>query len=87
MRYLSSDISSFPNYLLHSLSLSLFLSPPLLQIRPAIEHVTSSCHELLMSDKLRKLLEVILAFGNIMNRGHRGNAFGKTRLQAVGLSK
>lgn len=28
------------------------------------------------SQKLRKVLEVVLAFGNIMNRGNRGNAYG-----------
>ena len=28
------------------------------------------------SQKLRKVLEVVLAFGNFMNRGNRGNAFG-----------
>jgi dishevelled associated activator of morphogenesis len=46
------------------------------EIHPNIESVTASCHELMMSEKLRKLLEIILAFGNIMNRGNRGNAFG-----------
>ena len=28
------------------------------------------------SQRLRKVLEVVLAFGNFMNRGNRGNAFG-----------
>ena len=33
--------------------------------------------ELQRSQKLRILLEVVLAFGNYMNRGARGNASGK----------
>ena len=28
------------------------------------------------SKKLKKVLEVVLAFGNVMNRGSRGNAYG-----------
>ena len=35
-----------------------------------------ACNELMGSQKLRKVLEVVLAFGNIMNRGNRGNAYG-----------
>ena len=35
-----------------------------------------SCSEVVTSGKLRKVLEVVLAFGNFMNQGRRGNAFG-----------
>ena len=35
-----------------------------------------SCSEVISSGKLRKVLEVVLAFGNFMNQGRRGNAFG-----------
>ena len=35
-----------------------------------------SCSEVVTSEKLRKVLEVVLAFGNFMNQGRRGNAFG-----------
>ena len=35
-----------------------------------------ACDELMESQKLRRVLEVVLAFGNIMNRGNRGNAYG-----------
>lgn len=32
--------------------------------------------EVLRSRNLRQLLEVVLAFGNYMNKGQRGNAYG-----------
>lgn len=32
--------------------------------------------EVLQSGGLRQLLEVVLAFGNYMNKGQRGNAYG-----------
>lgn len=35
-----------------------------------------SSEDLLKSKKLRKMLELVLAFGNYMNRGQRGNASG-----------
>lgn len=38
--------------------------------------VIESCSEVVKSSKLRKVLEVVLAFGNFMNQGRRGNAFG-----------
>ena len=45
-------------------------------IRPHVENVLHACKELVSSKKLRKVLEVVLAFGNYMNRGNRGNASG-----------
>ncbi len=44
--------------------------------RPQISDLIFACDELSKSKKMRKVLEVVLAFGNIMNRGNRGNAFG-----------
>lgn len=38
--------------------------------------VLEACRELSRSRKLRKMLEVVLALGNYMNRGGRGNASG-----------
>lgn len=32
--------------------------------------------EVVQSRSLRQLLEVVLAFGNYMNKGQRGNAYG-----------
>lgn len=35
-----------------------------------------ACKEVLQSRNLKQLLEVVLAFGNYMNKGQRGNAYG-----------
>lgn len=45
-------------------------------IKPHAEDVLFGCRELVSSQRLRKVLEIVLAFGNFMNRGNRGNAFG-----------
>ncbi|KAM4542826.1 disheveled-associated activator of morphogenesis 1-like [Odontesthes bonariensis] len=45
-------------------------------VKPKIEALTLASQELVRSGALRQLLEVILAFGNFMNKGQRGNAFG-----------
>ena len=39
--------------------------------------VLEASREVQRSQRLRILLEVVLAFGNYMNRGARGNASGK----------
>lgn len=46
------------------------------ETQPQIEDIMFACDELMTSKKLKKLLEVVLAFGNIMNRGSRGGAYG-----------
>ncbi|KAI5101979.1 disheveled-associated activator of morphogenesis 1 isoform X2 [Silurus meridionalis] len=45
-------------------------------IKPKIEALSQACSEVLQSQNLRQLLEVILALGNYMNKGQRGNAYG-----------
>ena len=45
-------------------------------MRPKVEAVLYSSREVVTSKKLRKMLEVVLAFGNYMNKGNRGNAYG-----------
>ncbi|CAG2205708.1 DAAM [Mytilus edulis] len=45
-------------------------------IRPKINAVIDSSNTMMKSTKLRQLLEIILALGNFMNRGQRGNAKG-----------
>lgn len=46
------------------------------EICPQIRDILASCHELMLSTKLQKVLEVVLALGNFMNKGSRGNASG-----------
>ncbi|CAI8048375.1 Disheveled-associated activator of morphogenesis 2 [Geodia barretti] len=72
------EMSRIPRYSqrLKSLFFKKTLSDRLDDIRPKIEAVHYSCKELKSSKKLRKVLEVVLAFGNFMNRGNRGNASG-----------
>lgn len=38
--------------------------------------LTKASKEMLHSRNLKQLLEVVLAFGNYMNKGQRGNAYG-----------
>ncbi|XP_072222210.1 disheveled-associated activator of morphogenesis 1-like [Leuresthes tenuis] len=45
-------------------------------VKPKIEALTQASREMVRSKALRQLLEVVLAFGNYMNKGQRGNAFG-----------
>ncbi|XP_022097351.1 disheveled-associated activator of morphogenesis 1-A-like isoform X2 [Acanthaster planci] len=46
------------------------------ECKPKVEAVLKASKELSSSKRLRKVLEIILAFGNYMNRGPRGNASG-----------
>lgn len=46
------------------------------EISPRITSVMEASREVSRSRRLRRLLEVVLALGNYMNRGARGNASG-----------
>ncbi|XP_069743853.1 disheveled-associated activator of morphogenesis 2 [Narcine bancroftii] len=46
------------------------------EAKPKIEGILQASKELCQSKRLKQLLEVVLAFGNYMNKGQRGNAFG-----------
>eukprot|EP00095_Tigriopus_kingsejongensis_P000197 snap_masked-scaffold41_size498431-processed-gene-1.12 protein:Tk00197 transcript:snap_masked-scaffold41_size498431-processed-gene-1.12-mRNA-1 annotation:"disheveled-associated activator of" len=46
------------------------------EIKPKIQAVLEASKEVQRSKRLKKMLEIILAFGNYMNRGQRGNAVG-----------
>ena len=46
------------------------------EMEPKIVAVLGGSKEVARSKKLKKLLEIILALGNYMNRGQRGNAVG-----------
>ncbi|KAJ8290311.1 hypothetical protein GJAV_G00011290 [Gymnothorax javanicus] len=45
-------------------------------IKPKVEALTKASKEVVQSRNLKQLLEVVLAFGNYMNKGQRGNAYG-----------
>ncbi|XP_047677376.1 disheveled-associated activator of morphogenesis 1 [Tachysurus fulvidraco] len=45
-------------------------------IKPKIEALSQASTEMLKSQNLRQLFEVVLALGNYMNKGQRGNAYG-----------
>ncbi|XP_064420822.1 disheveled-associated activator of morphogenesis 1 isoform X2 [Latimeria chalumnae] len=46
------------------------------EVKPKVEAIRSASKEVLHSKSLKQLLEVVLAFGNYMNKGQRGNAYG-----------
>uniref|UniRef100_A0A7N6AT08 Dishevelled associated activator of morphogenesis 1b n=1 Tax=Anabas testudineus TaxID=64144 RepID=A0A7N6AT08_ANATE len=46
------------------------------EVKPRIKALCLASREVVQSEALRQLLEVILAFGNYMNKGQRGNAYG-----------
>uniref|UniRef100_A0A4W4FRE1 Dishevelled associated activator of morphogenesis 1b n=1 Tax=Electrophorus electricus TaxID=8005 RepID=A0A4W4FRE1_ELEEL len=46
------------------------------EIKPKVEALSKASREVLHSRNLKQLLEVVLAFGNYMNKGQRGNAYG-----------
>ena len=46
------------------------------EVTPTIEAVLMASKEVSCSRRLRKMLEVLLAFGNYMNKGSRRNAYG-----------
>uniref|UniRef100_A0A7N5ZRD7 Dishevelled associated activator of morphogenesis 1b n=1 Tax=Anabas testudineus TaxID=64144 RepID=A0A7N5ZRD7_ANATE len=46
------------------------------EIKPKVEALAKASKDILHSKNLKQLLEVVLAFGNYMNKGQRGNAYG-----------
>ncbi|NXI51136.1 DAAM2 protein, partial [Chloroceryle aenea] len=48
----------------------------LAEAKPKVEAILLASKELTRSKRLRQLLEVVLAFGNYMNKGQRGSAYG-----------
>uniref|UniRef100_A0A672J8Q4 Disheveled-associated activator of morphogenesis 1-like n=1 Tax=Salarias fasciatus TaxID=181472 RepID=A0A672J8Q4_SALFA len=45
-------------------------------VKPKLKALSLASREVVRSRTLRQLLEVVLAFGNYMNKGQRGNAYG-----------
>ncbi|XP_056332441.1 disheveled-associated activator of morphogenesis 2 [Danio aesculapii] len=48
----------------------------LAETKPKAEAILCASREVMSSKLLRQVLEVVLAFGNFMNKGQRGNAYG-----------
>uniref|UniRef100_A0A8C6UZI9 Dishevelled associated activator of morphogenesis 2 n=1 Tax=Neogobius melanostomus TaxID=47308 RepID=A0A8C6UZI9_9GOBI len=48
----------------------------LAETKPKVEALLSASKEVVRSKRLTQILEVVLAFGNFMNKGQRGNAYG-----------
>ncbi|KAJ7991315.1 hypothetical protein DPEC_G00296050 [Dallia pectoralis] len=48
----------------------------LAEAKPRVEAILSASKEVVCSKRLTQILEVVLAFGNFMNKGQRGNAYG-----------
>nr|XP_020658161.1 disheveled-associated activator of morphogenesis 1 isoform X2 [Pogona vitticeps] len=46
------------------------------EVKPKVEAIRMASTEVFQSKSLKQLLEVVLAFGNYMNKGQRGNAYG-----------
>uniref|UniRef100_A0A8D0DCC8 Disheveled-associated activator of morphogenesis 1 n=1 Tax=Sander lucioperca TaxID=283035 RepID=A0A8D0DCC8_SANLU len=72
------DMSSINHYQqrLQSLYFKKKFAERVAEVKPKIKALSLASRELLQSGTLRQLLEVVLAFGNYMNKGQRGNAYG-----------
>uniref|UniRef100_A0A146MFK9 Disheveled-associated activator of morphogenesis 2 n=3 Tax=Lygus hesperus TaxID=30085 RepID=A0A146MFK9_LYGHE len=72
------EISKIPHYeqRLRSLHFKKRFSVWTGEVEPRIKAVMEASRETTRSRRLRKVLEVVLALGNYMNRGARGNACG-----------
>ncbi|RVE57660.1 hypothetical protein OJAV_G00218690 [Oryzias javanicus] len=72
------DMSRFDHYQqrLQTLLFKKKFSDRLADVKPRIKALSLASQEVVQSRRLRQLLEVVLAFGNYMNKGQRGNALG-----------
>ncbi|XP_040055075.1 disheveled-associated activator of morphogenesis 1 [Gasterosteus aculeatus] len=72
------EMSSINHYQqrLHSLYFKKKFAERVADIKPKIKALSLASREVVQSGTLRQLLEVVLAFGNYMNKGQRGNAYG-----------
>ncbi|XP_051878521.1 disheveled-associated activator of morphogenesis 1 isoform X1 [Pristis pectinata] len=72
------EMSRIPHYQqrLQSLYFKKKFAERVAEVKPKVEAIRLSSKEVLQSKNLKQLLEVVLAFGNYMNKGQRGNAYG-----------
>lgn len=61
---------------LESLYLKKKFAERLDEVKPKIQALSLASREVMKSGTLCQLLEIVLAFGNYMNKGQRGNAYG-----------
>ncbi|RXN02726.1 formin 1 [Labeo rohita] len=59
-------------------------SESIMLLKPQLNAIIAASMSIKSSSKLKKILEIILAFGNYMNSGKRGSAYG-FRLQSLDL--
>ncbi|KAG1944371.1 formin-like protein [Pimephales promelas] len=59
-------------------------SDSILLLKPQLNAIIAASMSIKSSSKMKKILEIILAFGNYMNSGKRGSAYG-FRLQSLDL--
>ncbi|XP_067847625.1 disheveled-associated activator of morphogenesis 1 isoform X1 [Heptranchias perlo] len=72
------EMSRIPHYQqrLQSLYFKKKFAERIAEVKPKVEAIRLGSKEVLQNKKLKQLLEVVLAFGNYMNKGQRGNAYG-----------
>ncbi|XP_023932602.1 disheveled-associated activator of morphogenesis 2-like [Lingula anatina] len=72
------EMSKIPHYeqRLKALHYKKKFTERMVDARPKVEAVLQASKEMIKSPRLRKFLELVLAYGNYMNPGQRGNAYG-----------
>ncbi|XP_072314507.1 disheveled-associated activator of morphogenesis 1-like [Eucyclogobius newberryi] len=72
------DMSKINHYQqrLQSLHFKKKFAEKLEEVKPKVKALSRASAELMKSGSLQRLLEIVLAFGNYMNKGQRGNAQG-----------
>ncbi|KAM9466004.1 disheveled-associated activator of morphogenesis 2 isoform 3-T5 [Clarias gariepinus] len=72
------DMSRIDHYQqrLQSLFFKKKFAERLAEIKPKVEAIVCASREVMRSKRLTQILEVVLAFGNFLNKGQRGNAYG-----------
>ena len=76
MHYTKCAHSVSITYYMISPAASLSLSLPLFSQCSFPPAILNASKEVVRSKRLTQMLEVVLAFGNFMNKGQRGNAYG-----------
>ncbi|XP_047677118.1 disheveled-associated activator of morphogenesis 2 isoform X3 [Tachysurus fulvidraco] len=72
------DMSRIDHYQqrLQSLFFKKKFAERLAETKPKVDAIVCASREVMRSKRLTQVLEVVLAFGNFLNKGQRGNAYG-----------